>query len=72
MKGAVRRLFYWRGAGERDVPDAVSPLAVFLSDALRDHSDHGVGLVVCALFAAKADETRSREHGAGSMERNEG
>ena len=46
MKGAVRRLFYWRGAGERDVPDAVFPLAVFLPDALRDHSDCGVSLVV--------------------------
>ena len=28
------------------VPDAVFPVAVFLPDALRDHSDHGVGVVV--------------------------
>jgi hypothetical protein len=66
MKGAVRRLFYWCGDGECDVSDAVFPLAVFLPDALRDDSDRGVGVVVYAHFAAKADEGRSMEHGAGS------
>jgi len=32
--------------GERNVPDALLPLAILLPDALRDDSDHGVGLVV--------------------------
>ena len=32
--------------GECHVPDAVFPLAVFLQDALRDESDHVVGVVV--------------------------
>jgi hypothetical protein len=40
---------------ERDVPDAVVPLAVFLPDALRDDSDHRVGVAVYAHFASEAD-----------------
>ena len=39
------------------------PVAIFLPDALRDHSDHGPSVVVCAHVAAKADDVRSMEHG---------
>ena len=53
MKGAVRRLFYWRGAGERDVPDAVFALVVFLPDALRDDSDRFLGVVAWPECAAE-------------------
>jgi len=38
---------------ECDVPDAVFPLAVFLPDALRDHSDRVLGVVVWEERAAE-------------------
>ena len=70
--GLCAKLPDWDRDGECDVPHAIFSLAVFLPDALRDDSYHGPSVVVCALFAAKADEARSMEQGAWSMERNEG
>jgi hypothetical protein len=39
--------------GERDLSDAVLPVAVFLPDALRDDSDHRIGVVVWPECAAE-------------------
>jgi len=65
-----------RRNGQRDVPDAVFPLAVFLPDALRDDSDLVLGLVVWKECAAEcrvgakseADDAGNFSHGLTRME----